>query len=133
MKEPEFDQSIIIDRPDLKTRTRLYMEWGATVVGWILWFFLVRPFILLLAWVVGYKLFYIHMFKYKGIENLDLFLKYGCAILVIYFVMQAWNLYNARRFRGKDRRTSPRFASDSEMAEFFEMSVEEVEGLKRSA
>lgn len=130
MEEPEFNTPIIINRPDLKTKTRFFTEWGLALAGWIMWFFLVRPFLLVLAWLVGYELFYIHMVKYRGFENAPLFLQYGGLILVIYLIMQGWNLYNARRFRGKERRMRPEDVTDAEMADFFEMDEDDIRALK---
>jgi len=131
MRESEYKAPIIINRPDLKTKTRFFTEWGLALAGWAMWFLLVRPFFLLLAWMIGYKLFYIHMVKYRGFENIHLFFKYGVVVLTIYLVLQGWNLYNARRFRGRERRKRPEDATAAEMADFFEMSEDDIRMLKQ--
>ena len=128
----DFGEGIIIDRPALKTRKRNLTEWSLSFLGWVLWFFLLRPFILLVTWVFGYDIVYVQMYKLEGYKNLDRFLVFALIVMSIYIVLRAWNVYNARRFRGKDRRRRAENADPESMAKFFETTPEKMKALAAS-
>lgn len=126
----DFDKGIIIDKPSFKSKTRNLSEWSMSIMGWLLWFFLLRPFILLVAWVLGYDIFYVQMYKLEGYKNLDRFFFFCVIIVSIYVVLRAWNIYNARKFRGKDRRKRAGNADSESMARFFETTPEQLNELQ---
>ena len=119
-KKADFDEGIIIDKPAIRTRKRNLTEWSLSFLGWALWFFLLRPFILLVAWVFGYDIVYVQMYKLEGYKNLDRFLLFALVVVSIYILLRAWNVYNAKRFRGKEKRKRVMDADIESMAEFFE-------------
>lgn len=128
----EVDPGIIIDRPSLVSRTRKFTEFTVGVVGWMLWFFLVRPFVLLLTWYLAYRIFAFQMFQLEGIENPILYERGFIAVFVIFLLMLFWNRYNVWRFRRKDRRKSRGVAGNESMGAFYRISPESVEQIRNS-
>ena len=129
-KKPDFAEGIIIDKPSFKSKTRNLTEWSMSIFGWILWFFLFRPFVLLITWVLGYDILYVQMYKLEGYKNIDRFLMFGIIIASLYVLLRAWNVYNAKRFRGKDRRKRAEDVDVKGMADFFETTPDQMQSLQ---
>ena len=130
MDKTDFDKTIIIDRPKLVTKTRQFTEMSIAIACWILWFFLLRPLIILLVWFLGYMFAYRHMIELGGIENVRFFAYQVVVLLGIFSAIYTWNRYNVLRFRGRERRKFTGDATDKGMGDFFCVSKEEVEQLK---
>jgi len=125
-------KDLIIEKPTLVSKTRHYTEWTLQIMGWILWFFFLRPLIIVLLWYVAFRFFNYQMFKLEGIENPKYF-SIGAGVLVfIYVIMFSWSRYNAYRFRGKDKRRSNGAATPDRMSEYFKVKPENIIDLQNS-
>lgn len=130
-KKSDIDiQEIIINRPSLMTGTRMFTEFSVATIGWILWYALMRPVLMLLTWFLGLRFFYVEVIRMKGWQSLGQYGKYFLVIAVIYAVIQGWNFYNIWRFRGKDRRSGAGPVSDADMGSFYQISGQDVASLK---
>jgi poly-beta-1,6-N-acetyl-D-glucosamine biosynthesis protein PgaD len=91
---------------------RCNSELGVAATGWLIWFFMIRPLLLLTAWSFGFHIFYAQFVKLGEYKNLRIFGYYFLVMAAIYTVLQLWNRYNVYRFRGKERRKSGFHVSD---------------------
>lgn len=115
-------KSIIIDRPEALSSFRRGTEWSITTLGWMLWFFLCRPLILVFLWFIGVEIFYEHMLRLGGLKGLkDIWGIYLFIILVIFFIVRGWNVYNYFKFRKKDRRQQAKPVIPPELEDYFRM------------
>lgn len=95
----------IINTPEKISSFRRKGEWGITIIGWVIWLLVARPFLFVLLWLIGFKAFYTQMIKMRGLAGLFEFAGYYLFVIVfIYLSMRGWNLYNLYRFKGKDKR-----------------------------
>ncbi|MGD8845398.1 MAG: poly-beta-1,6-N-acetyl-D-glucosamine biosynthesis protein PgaD [Desulfobacteraceae bacterium] len=124
---------IIIDKPFHLGFFRRNSERGIAVSGWLVWFFMIRPLLLLAAWSFGLHIFYAQFVKLGGYKNLRIFGYYLLVMAAIYIVLQLWNRYNIYRFRGKERRREEAPVSDKQMAAFYRISGRAVSSLKKEA
>ena len=123
-------EGIIIDRPDLMTKTRRYGESTTAAIAWVLWVFLTRPLLFIALWAFGARVFYVEMVKSVGWRNWEAFGKYFLGIIGICLLLLFWNRYNVMRFRGKERRRASLKVTDVEMASFYRMSEQDVRHIK---
>ena len=123
-------EGIIIDRPDLMTRTRRYGESTTAAIAWALWVFLTRPLLFIALWAFGARVFYVEMVKSVGWRNWEAFGKYFLTIIGICLLLLFWNRYNVMRFRGKERRRASKEVADVEMASFYRMLEQDVRHIK---
>jgi poly-beta-1,6-N-acetyl-D-glucosamine biosynthesis protein PgaD len=91
-----------------------------------------RPLILVVLWLAGAGVAYFHMIYLEGLDNLGRFWDYLLMILGIYTVMHSWSLYNALRFRGRERRKGTRLASDNAVGAPFGLRAGDLQDLQRS-
>ena len=122
---------IIIEKSPKIGKYRRVSEGGVAAFGWLVWFAMIRPLLLLTIWCFGIRVFYEEMIELGGFNNLRVFGVYFLVILGIYTILQLWNRYNVLRFRGKDRRQGGLPASNYKMGAFFQMPEEKVETLKK--
>ncbi len=97
---------LIIHHPEKQTNQQRWALGIITAGFWMFWFYLWLPFISLLAWIFGYRIFEYHMIELGGYKGLlDLLGVYSVVILLLSGALIGWAAYNIRRFRGKaDRR-----------------------------
>ena len=113
---------LIISRPEALPPFRRAVESTIATVGWFIWFFLLRPLILILLWSVGFSFFMEHMVDLGGLLGLmDVAWIYVTIILIIFLIIQGWNVYNYFKYGGKSRRASVEVVSEKEMEEYLEM------------
>lgn len=132
LPEPQFDEGIIVDRPNLVTKTRRFTELTISVASWILWFLAMRPVMLLLMWLAGWRFFYVHMLGKGGIRNPVYF---GVGLMCIFGILALiiiWNRYDKFRYGGKYKGRSKGLAEDAYMAAFYRMRPEDVRRIKRA-
>lgn len=99
------EEGLIIHHPDAMSPIRRNMELSLTVIGWMVWVFLCRPALLAFLWIMGFEFFQEHMIRLGGINALvDFSFVYFTFVFILYLVIRGWNFYNARRFRGSDKR-----------------------------
>jgi len=127
-----FKEEMIIDKREIISKKRGFTEFTLNTIGWILWFFLIRPLVLFIIWYIAYRFFKYHMFTLEGIENPDFFGIGAGTVLLIFLVMFLWNRYNIWRFGGLDRRKTRGVASAAEIAKHYKISEEEAEKLRNA-
>jgi len=117
-------QPIIIDRPEALNPFRRGTEWSITTIGWIIWFFLCRPLILVFLWFIGMEIFYEHMIHLGGLQGLkEIWGIYLFVILIIFLVVRGWNVYNYFKFRKKDRRQQAPAVTAAEMEHYLKFEA----------
>lgn len=131
-KFEDVQKELIIDRREAVSKIRNYSELTFNTIGWILWFVLIRPLVLLALWYISYRFFKYHMFTLEGIDNLEFFGLGAGTVLLIFTAMFVWSRYNAWRFGGLDRRKSCGEAGTAEIANYYKISIEEVEKIKNA-
>ena len=113
---------LIISRPEALPPFRRAVESAVATVGWFIWFFLLRPLILILLWTAGFSFFMEHMVDLRGLFGLvDVAWIYVTIILVIFLIIQGWNVYNYFKYGSKGRRVSVEVVSEKEMEEYLQM------------
>jgi len=113
---------LIISRPEVLSPLRRATELTIATVGWLVWFFLLRPLILVLLWSTGILIFMEHMVDLGGLWGLmELSWFYLTIILIIFLIVRGWNVYNYSKYGNKNRRTSIKTVSDKEIEEYFKM------------
>lgn len=126
------EEGLIIHHPDAMSPTRRNMELSLTVFGWMVWVFLCRPALVAFLWVMGFEFFHEHMIRLGGISALvDFSFAYITSVFVLYLVIRSWNFYNARRFRGWDKRKINRSVNPRDLETCFHLpegSVSEIQG-----
>lgn len=122
---------IIIDESFNLGFYRRNSERGIAAAGWLVWFFMIRPLLLLTVWSFGYHIFYAQFVELGGYKNLRIFGYYLLVMAAIYTVLQLWNRYNIYRFRGKERRREGAPVSDKQMGAFYHISDQAVSSLKK--
>ncbi len=126
-------ENLIIDQPSLQTLWQKYSYGFLTLVAWSLWLYLWLPLINLIAWLLGFKVFYQHMIVLGGYAGfLQLLGVYFVIILLIGMTLLSWALYNQIRFRGKDRRGAVPPARNEDVARFFGVSEEELQAAQKT-
>ncbi|HQP10865.1 MAG TPA: poly-beta-1,6-N-acetyl-D-glucosamine biosynthesis protein PgaD, partial [Candidatus Omnitrophota bacterium] len=55
-KRRKFDD-LIINRPEALKVTRRRIEFSLTTLGWAIWIFLCRPLLIVLLWLVSFRVF----------------------------------------------------------------------------
>jgi biofilm PGA synthesis protein PgaD len=96
---------LIIDRPQLVSRSRRFLYGMATLFFWYLWFYLWLPVVTFIAWLVSGFLGYREMVQLSNYRDLlHAFSWYALVILILGGGLLAWATYNLLRFRGKERR-----------------------------
>ncbi len=118
------EESLIINKPEALGDIRKGMEWSITTIGWAFWFFLCRPLILIFLWYLGIRIFYTHMIRLEGLSGLAQYLPlYTFIIIVIFFTIRGWALYNLLRYGKRNRRVFSRPTSQEEMEEAFHLPL----------
>jgi len=129
----DYPDNLIINRPDLKSRTLLFGEKIVTTIFWVFWFYLWLPLISLIAWLLGFNIFYTQMLKLGGIDEflaqIDIF---TTGILVVSGGLALWSLYNLKRY-GAYRRRSKILATDMErLRTTFSITVGELNRIQQA-
>ena len=100
---------LIIDRPSLVPPHKRILFGVATLAIWSLWIYLWLALATLIGWAVGGYLGYKEMVLYTGyIELLHLLGWYALVIAILGGALVLWAIYNVLRFRGRERRVTPR-------------------------
>ncbi len=126
-------ENLIIDQPSLQTLWQKYSYGIFTLLAWSLWLYLWLPLINLIAWLLGFKVFYQHMIVLGGyVGFLQLLGIYFVIILLIGTTLLSWALYNQIRFRGKDRREAVPPATNEDVARFFGVNEEDLQSAQKT-
>ena len=122
------EDELIIDRPQAMNRLRKNTEFSMTVLGWMIWAILCRPLFFAILWFLGFEIFYEHMIRLGGIKALAGFAHiYFAALLVMYLLVRGWNVYNAGKFRNKERRKSVKDVTAEDLERFFKFMPQTID------
>jgi len=122
----------IIDNPSLRSVLRNIGEMTFTSAMWALWVYLFFPIINIILWVLGIGNFYEKVIEYSDyLRLLELVRNCGGTVVVIFIVLWIWGLYNLHRFGKKNRRLENKSIAPEKMAEFFDVSVDQVNALQQ--
>jgi len=114
--------SLIINRPEVLHSMRRKAEISITTIGWIVWIFLCRPALLVILWLVGFRIFFRHMIDLRGLAGLqELKLFYISVIIVIILMIRGWNMYNKARYGKKKRRSTAKGVSEEKLEKWFKL------------
>ncbi len=120
-KRRKFDD-LIINRPEALKVTRRRIEFSLTTLGWAIWIFLCRPLLIILLWLVSFRVFFRHMVDLGGLIGLqELKFVYISVIIFIVFMIRGWSFYNKVRFGKKTRRKFVRGVSEKRLEEYFKL------------
>lgn len=129
----DYPDSLIINRPDLKSRTLIFGEEIVTLIFWGFWFYLWLPLISLIAWLLGFRLLYIHMVELGGfdgfLEQLDTF---TLGIALVSGTLACWSLYNLKRY-GKYKRRNKILVTDlGKLTEEFSITTQDLQHIQQA-
>jgi len=126
--------SLIINRPEALQTARRRIEFSLTTIGWAVWIFLCRPVLIILLWLISFRVFFRHMVDLGGLVGLqELKIVYISGIILIVFLIRGWNFYNKVRYGKKRRRKSVRGVSDERLEKYFKLpqgSAGRLQGMK---
>lgn len=126
-------ETLVINRPEALKTVRRRVELSLTTVGWMVWIFLCRPFLILFLWAVGFRVFFHHMVDLGGLKGLlELKIVYIAVLTLIVFLMFSWNFYNKMRYGTKTRRKPDQGVSINKLEEFFKLpegSAVQIQGM----
>ena len=121
----------IEDRPELRSVLRNTAEWSITILMWAIWVYLFLPLLSLILWVVGMVHLYRTLFTEEVIgELIDMLGKVGWLVLFVFLILRGWGFYNYYRFGRLSRRKGRAVTPTDEIGHHFDLTVEEVRGLK---
>lgn len=124
---------LIIERPSLQSLKQKYGYGMITFLFWSLWFYLWQPLLSLVAWSLGVKFFYDKLIALcKVLELIQMIALYLFIIIIIGFIFLGWAQYNNLKFRNKKRRGLLWKVSMDNVAERYELDVDQVVFAKAS-
>jgi biofilm PGA synthesis protein PgaD len=129
----DYPDSLIINRPELKSRTLIFGEEIVTLIFWGFWIYLWLPIVSLIAWLLGFRLLYVHMVELGGfdgfLEQLDTF---TLGIALVSGTLACWSFYNLKRY-GKYKRRNNILATDLEkLAEEFSVTPQKFQQIQQA-
>jgi|GEM_PF-6098419 len=99
----------IIDRGDLKSRRRLFLEALITLAFWSGFVYLLIPVVTLILWMTGFWIGYAEIIGNKGLEVfVDILRRTGVIILCVTLLIIGWGYYNYLWFRVRGERRNSR-------------------------
>lgn len=128
-----YPDCLIIDQPDLKSRPLILGEGVLTIFFWGFWFYLWLPLVSLLAWWLGYQIFYRQMVELGGfsgfIEQLNIF---GSGVALVSGAMAIWSFYNLKRYGSYNRRNRFLETDMDALAETFSIPVQKLPQIQQA-
>ncbi len=123
----------IIDDPTLKGFGRQVTEGFFKTVFWLFWIYLMLPFLCLILWFIGIKIFYIKVILASGYKELFFLIKKaGLITLVFAVIFLTWGYYNYLWFGRRNRRRFSPAATVEDVAHTFQLHPEEVVNLHQA-
>ena len=115
-------KEFIIDRPESLRIHHKVTALSLTFIFWFITFYLWQPLISLIAWALGFEVFYQQMIVEGGFKGfIDLVLIYGGIIVSLGIGFLLWAKVNQWRFRGKEKRTQPVAINAQQVADYFQI------------
>jgi biofilm PGA synthesis protein PgaD len=124
---------LIIEHPEWQTPKQRILLGFVTLLFWIVWFYIWIPFVSVLAWILGVKLFEYQMIELKGYKGVvDFLWWYALIIFVMGGSLIGWATYNYMRFNKVARRNArPKVTLEME-ARYFKVDINDVEKWRKS-
>lgn len=116
----------IIDKAELKTPWRYFLEESITLAFWAIWVYWIYPVLTVLLWVMGVRIIYTELFPTGGFAELISLLKQaGFIFLVIMAIILTWSYYNYLWFlrRGERRDKKVLICYDEDLAKFYKIDA----------
>jgi biofilm PGA synthesis protein PgaD len=125
-------RSLIIEKPELQSNVHRYGWSSVTFIFWVLYIYLWLPFITLIAWWIGVKLFHLQIVELHGysgvIGKLGL---YSAIVLVLSVILIGWAKLERFRFKDSVRRTDNAVVSVEEIAKLFKLQESQLIQLRQ--
>jgi len=127
-------KKLIIYHPEKQDPTKRWVLRLITTTFWMFWIYLWLPFVSLLAWIFGIRIFEYQMIELGGYEALlELLGVYFTIIFLLGGGLIAWASYNIWRFGGESNLRKPRPIVSMEMqAQHFNVEAKDVEEWRKS-
>lgn len=125
--------TIVMDRPELKSGVRRGAECTITLLAWSAFSYLLLPVITLFLWAIGLRFLFIEQWRLIGWRALGgVLIGYAGILTVIGMILLWWSVYNRRRFDREDPRKWPEAVSVEELAGRYGVSVDTVDALRKA-
>ncbi|SPL72024.1 poly-beta-1,6-N-acetyl-D-glucosamine biosynthesis protein PgaD [Acinetobacter stercoris] len=119
-----------IDKPEYVKHKSV--GYSLMFAGWLIWFWLLIPLFTLFLWWFEGKTIYQQIVVQAGpYSELSLI---NMVVMIIIFIscLFIWATYNWVRFYGNDRRTAPPEVTDQQMANSFDLRVNDLQNLHKA-
>jgi len=136
MEKPgqRYPQTEIIDKPELESVFKRFVEGSITAALWLIWLYWILPFLTIILWFLGIRIFYHGLFE-GGVstEIIEVFKNGGIAIIIVLLLETIWINYNYRMIFKKrgERRKFAEPATDAELAQYFNIDLETLTDAKK--
>ena len=129
MSTPE--DRVYIDAPELMTAPERTRDTLFTAIMWLVYLYLWVPLASLFAWLLGFEFAYDVMIRAGRARDLGgVLLVYGVIVIVIAATVAFWSLGNRLRYGKLTRRVAHSAVTTDEMADYFNVDLEQVEKLR---
>ena len=116
------NKSLIIEAPELQSHAQRYGWSSVTLFFWMLYIYLWLPFITLVAWWIGVKLFHRQIIELHGYEGvIDKLGLYSIIVIILSIVFIGWARIENYRFKDSIRRVGRNSVSVGEVAKKFNL------------
>lgn len=126
------NKSLIIEKPELQSQAHRYGWSSVTFFFWVLYIYLWLPFITLVAWFVGAKLFHLQMVELHGyagvVEKLGL---YSMIVIAMSITLIGWAKIERFRFKDSIRRNDNTTVSVGEVAKIFNLQEVQLDQIRQ--
>lgn len=126
------NSSLIIESPELQSYAHRYGWNSVTFFFWILYIYLWLPFITLIAWWIGLKLFHYQIVELHGyagvIDKLGL---YSAIVVMLSITLIGWARIERFRFKDAIRRVDNTTISVGDIAKIFKLQESQLIQLRQ--
>jgi len=124
---PDYPEELIINRPELKSRALRLGEGFVTVIFWGFWFYLWLPLVSVFAWMIGFRILYVHMIELGGFNGfLQQLHVFTSSIALLSGALACWSFYNLKRYGGLQRRNHTLLTDMEQMERDFSLTENEL-------
>lgn len=122
---------IYIDAPESLTRRQRTVGALITAIMWAAYAYLWAPLVSLFAWGLGFEFAYNAVIRAGGMSALrETLFWYGVLLVDVMLTVALWSLLNKWRFANRNRRTAHPRVTDTAMADYFGVALDDVERLR---
>lgn len=111
---------LIIEAPELQSHAQRYGWSSVTLFFWMLYIYLWLPFITLITWWIGLKIFHRQIIELHGYEGvIDKLGLYSVIVIILSIILIGWARIENYRFKDAARRVGRNNVSIAEVAKTF--------------